>query len=130
HRHDRRRRAAQPPDQFGPLTREDTNAGRGACCNVEMSASVDSAPWLRFGPVGVNPSYPPFVSAFHITAPPSLSPANQSIARETPRRHSSSRVTTWARAQASAIAATSIGCWSKRGGASSRPAPPTGVGDR
>ena len=91
---------------------------------------MDSAPWFRFGPVAVKPSYPPFVSVSHITAPASLSPANQPIARSTPRRQSSSPVTAKARAHASASAATSIGCWSNRGPASAMPAPPTGVGDR
>lgn len=29
---------------------------RRACCRVEMSARVDSAPWLRLGPCAVSPS--------------------------------------------------------------------------
>ena len=103
----------------------------GACCIVEISASVDSAPWLRFGPFGVSPSNPPPVVGIphHRTAV--VAPGEPFDRERRPRRsHSASPVTACARAQASAIAATSIGCWSNAGGRSSGPAPPTGVGDR
>ena len=44
-------------DQRGPVTAaRPAPDRRGACCIVLMRASVDSAPWLRFGPVGVSPS--------------------------------------------------------------------------
>ncbi len=101
-------RLTRPVEVSWPAAPRRSPAARTAC--VEISASVDSAPWLRFGPVAVSPSYPPWVSGSHITTSRSLSPANHPIARSTPRRHSSSPVTAWARWHASASAAISIGC--------------------
>ena len=95
-----------------------------ACCIVEMRASVDSAPWLRFGPVGVQA----VVAAAGLAVPHhgaavvvADEPADGAARR--PSSHAASPVTAAARAQASAIAATSIGCWSNAGRAIVRSGP-------
>lgn len=50
---------------------------RRACCNVEITDRVDSAPWLLFTPLARSPSYPAPVSGSHIGSAASLSPMNQ-----------------------------------------------------
>ena len=57
---------------------------RRACCRVEITASVDSAPWLRFTPSACRPSNPPPVSGSHMSCAASLSPRNQAAAAWTP----------------------------------------------
>ena len=52
------------------------------------------------------------------------------MARSTPRPHAGSPVIRSARAQASAMAAASMGCWSNPGARSPGPDPSTGVGER
>ncbi len=107
-----------------------TLAGDRACCNVERRASVDSVPWLRLAPFLSRPSKAPPVAWSHMTTPPSLSPRNQLAAALIPSVHRWFSTTAAARAQASARAATSMGCWSKPGPSSSGPRPPTGVTER
>ena len=51
-----------------------TNEKRCACCRVEITARVDSAPWLRLTHSASNPSKPPPVSVSHMTNPESLAP--------------------------------------------------------
>ncbi len=53
---------------------------RRACCKVEITARVASAPWLLSTPSERKPSYPPPVSGSHIGSPASLSPMNQAAA--------------------------------------------------
>ena len=53
---------------------------RCACCKVEITAMVDSAPWLRFTPSACRPSNPPPVSGSHMSCRASLSPMNQAAA--------------------------------------------------
>ena len=83
---------------------------RRACCKVEITARVDSAPWLRFTPSACRPSYPPPVSGSHMGSPASLSPKNQAAAARTPSDQIGLASTAAARAHASASVDTSIGC--------------------
>jgi hypothetical protein len=57
---------------------------RRACCNVEITAEVDSAPWVLCTPSACSPSYPPPVSGSYVGSPASLSPMNQAAAALTP----------------------------------------------
>ena len=51
-----------------------TSEKRCACCRVEITARVDSAPWLRLTHSASNPSKPPPVSVSHMSNPESLAP--------------------------------------------------------
>ena len=93
-------------------------------------ARVDSAPWFSLRPSTCRPSQPPPVAGRRAAMPASLSPRNQPTARSTAAAQRGSPVSRKARAQASASAATSIGCWSKPGRRSPSDQPPTGVTDR
>src|ERR1700730_3389950 len=107
-----------------------TSEKRRACCRVEITARVDSAPWLRFTHSASNPSKPPPVSVSHMSNPESLAPWNQAADDRIPSGQSARGSAAAARAQASARVATSIGCWSEAGRVFCGPRPPAGVGDR
>src|SRR6202020_1406326 len=107
-----------------------TSEKRCACCRVEITARVDSAPWLTLTHSASNPSKPPPVSESHMTNPESLAPWNQAAHDRIPSGQSARGSAAEARAQASARVATSIGFWSKAGRLSCGPRPPTGGGDR
>src|SRR4051794_25637871 len=103
-------------------------ARRRACCSVDSSASVDSAPWFSLRPRASSPSKPPPLSSSYITVAESFSPRNQAAHSSTAAAQRGSPVSSKARAQASASAATSIGCWSKPASSSpsAGPRPPAG----
>src|SRR6201999_2317441 len=116
----------QPRDESRPVGREPLRAPRDqpalhrshcrpvdefrACCKVEITARVDSAPWLQFTPSVCSPSYPPPVSGSHIGSPASLSPMNHAAAAVMPSRQTGLVSTAAARAHASASVDTSMGC--------------------
>ena len=107
-----------------------TGEKRRACCRVESTARVDSAPWLRFTPSACRPSKPPPVSGSHMSSPASLSPKNQAAAARTPSdqigwRRRQRRVRTRRRGWPPRSAAGRT-----PGRRSSAPLPATGVGDR
>src|SRR3984957_20608985 len=83
---------------------------RRACCIVESTARVDSAPWLWFTPSACRPSNPPPVCGSHIGCRASLSPMNQAAAARTPSGQIEPVSMAAARAHASARVDTSIGC--------------------
>ncbi len=97
---------------------------------IEIIASVDSAPWLRLRLLRLRASLHPPVRSSSIGIRASLSPSSQFTLISTPVSQKASPVTAAARAQASASAATWLGCWSKEGRSSPRPQPPAGTTDR
>ena len=128
-----RRSSPVTPAESGPAGRPLPRAGarsRAACCNVDTSARVDSAPWFSLRPSGSRPSQPPPLTGSIRAVRVSLSPVNHPAASRTAPAQRASPVRSWARAQASASAATSMGCWSKPGPVSPGPRPPTGTTDR
>ena len=67
-------------------------ANRLACWSVEMSASVDSAPWFSLRPCACNPSQqPPVATSYKLTLL-SLAPKNQPAHRSTARAQVGSAV--------------------------------------
>ena len=95
------------------------------------AAIVDSAPRFSLRPAAVSPSNPAPVDGSNRLTPTSLRPTNQPQERSRPTSQAGSAVTSNAHAQASAIAAGSIGCWSNcRRPSSSGPRPAVPVTDR
>ena len=120
---------AHPPDGVTAHPSDGVRrTSRSACWNVERAARVDSAPWFSFTPASCRPSKPPPVAGSHMTAPASLSPSNHRAAASRPASQAASPETAKARLQASAMAATSIGCWSNPGRWSPGPAAAAGRG--
>ena len=92
------------------------------------TASVDSAPWLRFTPSACNPSYPPPVVRIPMSCPASLAPGTR------PRRPGRRRANRSRRDGSGACARVGEGGHLDglliEAGRSLRPPAPAGVGDR
>jgi anti-sigma B factor antagonist len=80
------------------------------CWSTDIIASVDSAPWLRLRLVRLRASLQPPVAGSSIAIPASLSPSSHVTLISTPVSQELSPVTAAARMQASASAATWLGC--------------------
>lgn len=65
---------------IGPATSRSTSLQHRreapACCKVDSTARVDSAPWFWFTLSACSPSKPPPVCGSHIRRPASLAPSN------------------------------------------------------